>query len=123
MENIKNTTKYIKALGIILIAMSFTISLPRVTLADENISYDVPGGISDVSYNVPGGISDVSYVLSGSTGSSGGAPYITRSNYSSAGQVINYGSGGSWGGAPYIPTVNSVQERVVNYGSAGSAGG
>jgi hypothetical protein len=135
MENIKNTTKYMKALKIVLIAAVFVVISPMVALADDdgsdytvtvdsgsNYPVTVDSG-SNYPVTVDSGSNYPVTISSGSVGSSGGAPYTTYSSYSGGNYYVPSGSYGSAGGAPYFTYTPAVREQVINQGSIGSAGG
>jgi len=89
MKNIKNTTKYFKALGIILIAVFFVVALPVRTFADDSDGYQDVGTYDGVgSTGSSDGYQDVgTYDGVGSTGSSDG--------YQDVGTYDGVGSTGS----------------------------
>jgi hypothetical protein len=75
MKNIKNTTKYFKALGIILIAVFFVVALPVRTFADDSsdtgydYTYDSSSNTGYDTYDAPSNTGyDYTYDDSSNTG-------------------------------------------------------
>ncbi len=120
MENIKNTTKYFKALGIILIAVFFVVALPVRTFADDSSDWSDNSDWSDEQAPVVTSNSDWSdeqapVVTSNSDWSDEQAPVVTSNSDWSDEQAPVVTSNSDWSDeqAPVVTSNSDWSDEVT----------